>query len=442
MLFWRSASALSWNSPDRVRSGFAILTVALLYGGANTAVAQDAAAEPVLVAVMDQPRPDFDAKGIAIGDWLFFPALAATANYDNNVFREPHEKNSDWLFEATPSARLQHKMGSGVVEFFGDVDQFTYARYHQLDLTDWTAGANTKVTSPDGFTAAATGYYGEYHESFESADIIGKHAEQRDQTRYFHGHLEALLDWQVDNWGVSGGGTFDRLSWKPTNFTNGKQVPNTDRDEVLASPYLKLSYRAAKGVQVFVRGLYDSRDFDQAVDRSGYERSSQGYHLQGGLALALGNAIKGEVFAGWLRQDFALQPAKLSPLPDVSELDYGAMLDWYTAPNLTFHLAASRTLSDIILPGVSVSDDQSVRLGADWQPLHNVIVQGFGAYTRSSLIGSNRTDEYPTAGITVRFLINRYASLQGSYFYNARQSTAEGVDYRDQLLSVGINLHI
>jgi hypothetical protein len=93
-----------------------------------------------------------------------------------------------------------------------------------------------------------------------------------------------------------------------------------------------------------------------------------------------------------------------------------------------------------------VSDDQSFRLAADYEARHDVIVQAFAGYTNSRLIGSvSRTDQYPSAGLTVRYLINRYASTEFSYLYTSRHSTPNPFDtlnFRDQIFSAGLRLHI
>jgi hypothetical protein len=396
---------------------------------------QSTAGEPV--GVMDQPRADYDAQGLAIGDWMFFPALIATANYDDNIFRLPRGNNSDWFVETTPIARLQRSMGNSQFSISANADNFTYGRLDRLNLTDWTLGADGQTTIGKSLTAAASGYYGEYHEGFESADILGS---QSAPTRFFRGHAESVVNYQPGDWALTAGASFDTYSWNPTTLLDGTHIGNEDRDESLFAPYMRVSYDFTRGYQLFARASYDRRDFAQAVDRFGFQRSSSGYHLDGGLAIALDTSWRGEAFAGYLRQNFSRNGA--APLPEISALDYGADVIWYASPALTMHVIASRSLSDIIFPGVAVSDDQSIRLSADWQPRKDIIVQGSAAFTDSQLLGIPRTDRYPSAALIVRYLINRFASAQVGYYYTSRRSDAPQVDFEDESISVGFNLHI
>lgn len=410
---------------------------AMLTGaGAVPALAQQADSDAAH-GVMEQPRPDYDAQGVAVGDWLFLPSIATTANYDDNVFRLRDDRASDWFFETTPIVRLQRKTDAWQMGISANADTFVYSRLSRLNLTDWTVATDFATTGDKSLTAVFGAYYGEYHEGFESADILGR---QLAQTRYFRGHVESGFNYQPGEWALTAAATFDTFAWQPTALLDGEHVSNRDRDENLFTPNLRFSYNLAPGYQLFARATYDDRDFAAAVDRFGVRRSSSGYRLDGGLAVAIGAVLRGEAFAGYLRQNFPSGNGQA--LPDISLLDYGADVQWYPSPDVTVHLTAARALSDIILPGVSVSDDRTVGLSVDWQLRNNVIVQGAASYTASRLVGISRTDDYPSAGITLRYLIDRFVSLEAAYAYTGRRSDVAAVAFDDRTFTLGVNLHI
>ncbi|HEX3653762.1 MAG TPA: outer membrane beta-barrel protein [Rhizomicrobium sp.] len=404
----------------------------LLLGSVPGAADETAPAGSVPVGVMERPRPDYDAQGIALGDWTLFPALAALANYDDNVFRLQQQRAPDWYAETAPSLRLVRKWDGGAFSVFGNADNLAYARFDRLNLTDWSFGADGSVTLAKGLLLTGSGYYGESHEGFESAEVIGA---QRDYTRYYRGHAESHLNYENGDWIVGGGATFDRFDWGSTTLLDGSRFSNGDRDESLFAPYAKAGYRFAPGYYLFARALYDGRNFDHDV------RSSTGGRIDAGISFAPNKTWNGEVYLGWLHQEFK------SPLPDFSTIDYGAAIDWYPSDILTVHFTASRAASDIVLPGFTVSDDQTFRLSADYEARHDVIVQGVVGYTNSHLEGPSfaRTDQYPSAGVTVRYLINRYAGAEFGYVYSSRHSAPnpfEVLNFRDQIFSAGLRLHI
>jgi hypothetical protein len=403
----------------------------------------DATPSSAPMGVMDEPRPEYDARGIPISDWLLFPSLAGPANFDDNVFRSLNQRLSDWYFETTPGFRLQRKTKDGVFDIFGDSDTFNYVRFPRLNLTDWTLGADGKVNLSKNLAAAVSGYYGEYHEDFSSVNEEQEQQAERNHTRYFRGHLDTALSYGSDEWLFSGGASLDLYWWQPTAFLSGAHFPNTDRDAAYIDPFAKVTYQIGSSYQLYVKALYDIRNFDQPLDRFGFDRASSGNALDGGVTALFGKVLSADVYLGYRRQDFRnhVQSARKT-LHDISELDYGAAIDWYAAPTLTAHLTAARTLSDIILQNVSLSDDQSVKFSVDWEARHDVLVQAFGGYTYSRLIGSQRVDRYPSAGVTLRYLINRYASAEIAYLYTARASSAKPADFADQIVTIGVNLHI
>lgn len=388
------------------------------------------------LGVMERPQPDYDAQGIAIGEWTLLPSIGVAANYDDNVFRLPGGSASDWSFETTPILRLQRTTQHSTFGLSANADNFTYARLSRLNLTDWTVSADGQTTIGSAITAAAAVYYGEYHEGFESADILGF---QRDQTRFFRGHMDGAVNYQPAAWAITAGASFDEYTWRPTALLDGTRIGNEDRDESLFAPWARFSYNVAPGYQLFARASYDGREFAPPVDRFGFHRSSSGYRVDAGLAVAFDGTLKGEAFVGTLRQTFS---SLSDALQDVGGVDYGVDAMWNATPALTVRFAASRALSDILLPGVSLSDDQSVRLSVDWQAMDKVILQGAISLTDSHLIGIPRTDLYPSAGLTARYMINRFVSGQLAYIYTGRQSEERTVRFGDHAIIAGLSFHI
>ena len=416
----------------------AVLTICFSAGASA-----DNLANALPKGVMETPRPDYDAQGIALDNWTLFPSLAATANYDDNVFRSLANRNWDWYFETTPAFRLQRKTQDGVFDIFGDADFFNYVEFPRLNLTDWTIGADSKLNLSTHFAAALSGYYGEYHEDFASVNLIENPSAEREYTRYFKGHFETAASYGSGDWLVSGGASLDRFDWQSTVLLSGLHVSNEDRNATYVDPYARVAYQVAPSYQVYARALYDRRDFDELRDRFGFDRDSSGVELDGGMTALIGQTLNLDAFLGYREQqfrNFAVDPDHR--LQDVAELDYGLTADWYAAPTFTAHLSATRSLSDLILPDASLSDDQTVRLSADWEARHDVIVQEFVAYTYSRLIGTERVDRYPAAGVTLRYLINRYASAELAYLFTARHSTDRPSEFSDQIVTVGLNLHI
>jgi hypothetical protein len=388
------------------------------------------------LGVMDRERPGYDAKGIPLGGFRLFPTLDFGAVFDDNVHRLTSAE-SDWYFQETPALRLQSQWGRHFLEFFGGADNYNYAKFSSLNLTDWNVGGDGRVDVVQGVAIGSAASYGEYHEPLYSPNTLGN---QASPNRYHKVHGEITGTYQPNRLGVGMGVSLDRLTYEDAPLVGGGFIDNADRAEDEVQGYVRAMYNFSPGYTVFLKGSYDTRAFDQAFDRTGTHRGSHGYRVGGGVDLKIGHLLSGTASVGYLEQRFdQFQPV---PLHNIAGLDFNAQLDWYAMDLVTVHLNAGRYVTDIVLAGVSASDDKQVKLSADYELQRNLLVQVYGAFTQSALRGINRTDNYPSAGISGKYLMNEYVSVNAGYNYSDRSSDLPGANYQDSMISIGLTGHI
>lgn len=394
---------------------------------------------PQDVGVLDRARPEYDAKGIPMGGFRLFPVLDVTGNYDDNIFRQPAGL-SDYFFSIAPSARLQSQWGRHFVELYSGLNYFAYTDHTEQNLVDWNVGGDGRLDISRAAMVRANAWYGYLHETWSSPNnIVGF---QASPNRYFQTHVEASGVLQPNRLGFGLGGSYDRFNWQNTPRLGGGFLFNPDRNEDTYQGYAKVFYDFSPGYSAFVRANYETRQFDMKLDRSGLDRSSHGYRVQGGVNLQITHLVSGELYLGYLDQTFAKNGA--ATLRGVAGLDYGAQLDWYALPVLTVHLSGNRQLVDVVLAGVSVADNKNVSVSADYEFRPNIILQARASYTSSRYVGQPFTDNYPGAGVGVRYLINRYVSADVNYNYSERSVDAarSAARYTDNTVSAGLTFHL
>lgn len=385
------------------------------------------------VGVMDRARPAYDAKGIALGGFRLFSGLNTSATYDDNVFRT-NAPSSDWFFTIAPSARLKSQWGRHFLELYSGLNYYNYQSYTDQNLTDWNVGTDGKLDISRSANMSANVFYGQMHELWSAPNNIAGY--QAAPNRYFQTHVDVSSVYQPNRLGFGLGGVFDNYNWTNTPRIGGGFLYNDDRDSNEYQAYAKAYYDFSPGYSAYLKVSYDERDFDMFYDRAGLHRSSHGYRIDGGLNLQISHLVSGEVFVGYMQQNFS------APLSDISGIDFGAQLDWYVSPILTAHISGKRTLDNVILSGVSAADNKSVLFSADYEFRPNIIVQGRAGYTNTRYVGSGRTDDYPTAGIGISYLVNRYASLNVNYNYSERSTDTAALSYTNNTVSIGLALHI
>jgi hypothetical protein len=381
--------------------------------------------------VMSRPRPEFDPIGIPVSSFLLFPQLAVDGSYDTNVLRTPTNDTSDYFFTFAPTFRMTSQWNRHMLEFYGGLSDYQYIKLTQQDLADWNIGTDGRLDITGGSSIFANASTAELHELLSSPNTVGN---QKSPNRYFDNHAEVDATVQPSLLGFSAGGIFDRDVYLNTPLIGGGDVNNTDRNFDDYQGYVKAFYDFSPGYSGFLRGTYESRDFDQYLDRSGVHRGSTGYRADGGVDLQITHLISGEVYLGYLKYDFT------APLVDDSGIDYGVKLDWLATPLVTVHLFGGRSLSQVILANASIQDNKQVGLSADYEFLRNLIIQAHAIYVQSSYPGITRQDTAPDLGIGLKYLLNRHFSFDATYDYTDRTSNTAGASFQDSVFMIGINL--
>jgi hypothetical protein len=414
-----------------VRAGFAGLLAAGLIAGSGPALAQidDGRGE----GVMDRARPDYDAKGLPIGDLRLRPSLDIGANSDSNVYRTPSPKQ-DVFFTGTAAFDLTNDDPHDRLSLSGAITRTQYSKFDKESRTDWNLAGNTRLELGDASTVNGTLSYQVTHEPRYSPDEPGGAARP---TQYSVGHSDASLDFHPGLFGLRVGYSYDRYNYDPTELTGGGGVVNNrDRDEGIAAANANVRYEVAQGTALELRGSYDTRNFDLRVDRNGVDRDSDGYTAGIGAQFYLTHLLHGEVFVGYAKQVFR------APLENVGGIDYGATLDWYPTELLTVHLNAQRRFDDTTLDGATVSDNQSVTLAADYELLRELILQTHVGFTDADYAGIARRDRYLEAGLSGRYFLNRYMRLDAAYTYSHRSSSVPGQDFADNAFNLGLHFQL
>ena len=384
------------------------------------------------VGVMDRARPAYDAKGIPLGGFRLFSELNVNSSYDANIFKTT-DPNADWFFTVSPKARLKSQWGRHFFEIYSGLNYYNYIKYTDENVTNWNIGSDGRIDILRGSYVIANASYGQMHELWSTPNNVAGY--QAAPNSYFQTHVDTSAVYQPNRLGFSIGGVFDNSNWTRTPKIGGGFLDNNDRDLNEFQAYFKTDYDFSPGYSGYVKASYDERDFSLFSDRSGLHRSSHGYRLDGGVNLQISHLVSGEIFVGYMQQNFAA-------LNDVSVFDYGMQLDWYVSPDLTAHVSGRRFLDNVVLSGVSAADNKNIAISADYEFRPNIILQARASYMNTRYVGSSRTDSYPSAGVGIKYLMNRYASFDLNYNYSNRSTDTAALEYTDNTVSIGLTLHL
>ena len=384
--------------------------------------------------VMERERPEYDPIGVPAGAFRIFPAVHLALNYDDNVYRTERNEQSDTIIEFAPEVMIRSDWTRHMLTLRGAVQHLEHSDETSETRTNWDVGAEARIDIVRGSDLFLELSHTSTHEPRTSPELVGFAAAP---TRYSVTHLLARFTYQPTRFGIQAGVSYDRYTFGDTPLIGGlPPLNNDDRDREQTELYLRADYEFSPGYETFVRATFDTRSYDLEFDRSGVDRSSDGYRLDAGLALLLTNLIRGEVYVGYLEQDYT------APLGDVSGFNYGAAIEWYATPLMTVHLNAARTLVDTTIVGASVRDDARFGVSLDYEVLRNVLLRGGVAYVDSEYPGSGRRDDYFDGQLGLTYLMNRYAQMTAAYAYSDRDSSLLNEDFSANLFSLRLRLQL
>ena len=159
-----------------------------------------------------------------------------------------------------------------------------------------------------------------------------------------------------------------------------------------------------------------------------------------GLQIAPRHLIFGNVYAGYLVQNFSQSTTGSASFPD-----YGGELVWTVTPLTTLTFDGLRTFYtgtpangtiSVVGPAGNGYLASTVGVRADHELLRNLLLSVNATYETDNFQGITRTDNVYSAGAAATYFVNRYLFLGGAFNYYQRSSTFAGASYTQNILTL------
>jgi hypothetical protein len=379
------------------------------------------AAELAHASATDQPLRE--PRGLHVGGFVVFPKLDIGERYDDNIFATENDRASDFATVISPSISIEstwshHGLG---LQAFGVFTRF--AEHGTEDSEQGGANLTGRLDiTGDDYVSEFLSFSREAQDRSESDDTGSRRPPLFNRyislTRYAHrfNDLELRIDGQMQRFEYIAGFDADR-----------------DRLELSIAP--RLSYDLSSHFTPFVQAGYTDRNFDAPVNREGIDPDLQTYDLRLGFGFMIDPTLTGEIAAGVFHTDFddsALDPVT-SPLIE-------GTLAWEVTPLTTVTGSVSRHQAVAATTENSSKIVSSASLRVDHELLRNVLLGGEIGYQNEEFQHSDRVDNRVDVGIGGTYLLNPNASVFLGYRYSNRASNADGGDFTDNLVELGLHL--
>jgi hypothetical protein len=378
--------------------------------------------------VTSRPRPDYDPIGMRIGDFFWFPHAEVDEVFNSNIFalRSP---TSDFITVLQPGFDLLSSLPRNAINLHAGAAAGFYAR-------NPTQNTATGVVSADGRLDldAQSGFFGNallahLYTPRTSPNSPGGAAEPVTYNNYAAGlgyrQTGLRLGYEAD---LAVLGT----QYNPVPLIGGGTASESAANSIIPQATLRVGYEFIPDYRAYVRASGSVYNYPNTPP-GGVSFNSTVYRVNTGLEILPRHLIYGEVYVGYLTQNF-----HTSGLPSTSTPDAGGRLVWNVTPRTTLNFNAVRTFQTTNpTSGTGAGYLQSVMTASvDHELRHNILLNAGAGYENDSYQGISRNDNIFSAGAGVRYLLNRNLFLAGSYSYQQRSSSgrAAGTPYSQSVV--------
>jgi hypothetical protein len=381
--------------------------------------------------VMQRERPGYDAQGLAIGSFTWFPAVTTSATATNNVFRQ-EDGQSDAFLTGRAEWVLRSDWTRHALSFDGIVEQDLHAKYSSENIFNYRARFNGRLDLP-------------------SSDFLSMEAVQQRITQD-RGSTSDILQTRepisFDNTGLMLGGQFGGRSRvqgqvevaylhreynraeRPDGEPYDLSLRNLDDYRVTG----QLGYRLGAMTNLFVSGSHTWRQFPNLVDRD-----ATIVEVLGGVDGNVTPLIRGRLAVGYISANFE------SPLIDTrSAVAVDVRMDFLVTDLTTVRLTARRDFRNVVSVNSSAALATSVRAGLDHELFRNVILSPVIGYEESDYVDDERKADLITAELGARWLINRRLRANGLVQHRNRNVNGfeSSRNFSDISVSAGLTFQI
>lgn len=375
------------------------------------------------VAVRDRPHPEYEALGLPVGMFTLYPKVQFDAEFNDNIYATATGAEDDIVFRIKPELSLESGWSRHMLNAYARGAINRYDEFDTENSEDFGVGASGRIDITRASNIAMGADYAELTEPRTSSNAPASTAEpiQYDMAQAFlaASRVSGRLK-------LSARGDYRTFDYQDGLTLAGAPVDQDNRDRDVGSLSGRADYAFSPATAFFVQVTGNERTYDVASSLAAPNRDSSGYEVLAGVNFEAGAVARGEIAAGYIKQDF-----DEDAYSDIDGFGARAQLQWFPTELTTFTVAATRTIEDAGVSGSGGYLSSGLSLSVDHELLRNVILSGSATYSTDEYNGIDRDDDRFSASIGGTYLLNRNIglSLMASHLEQSSDGADAGADF-------------
>lgn len=243
------------------------------------------------------------------------------------------------------------------------------------------------------------------------------------------------FDQTFNRFQVAAGATVDRTAYTDSKLTDGSTFSNDDRDFNQYGSVGRFSYELKPGLKPFVEIEGDNRVHDQAADRNGYLRDSNGGYAKVGSSFEFSRILTGEISIGYSARNYV--DPRLSQLSGF--LTTGSLI-WKASGLTTVKFNTDTQIAETTIPGSSGVLVHTYAAEVDHDFRRWLTAIGKFTYGTYDYQGQNRNDKTYSLEGNLIYKLNRNIWIKGTLRHDILDSNQPGSSSQGTVVMVGVRL--
>lgn len=383
-------------------------------------------------SVSQRPRPDYEAPGIRNGGFLVYPRLEVQAERNDNIYAVDVNEQDDTIFHIRPELSIESDWNQNFLSAYVRGSLNRYVDFDGENTDEFGVGSAARIDVTQG---SNIGLGADYTSSFEPRTAPDAPANAVSPT--------GLNTTQAYISGSRAAGYIKltgRADWRSIDYEDGRTgagavIEQDQRDREVISVSGRVDFALSPDTAFFLQATGNERSYDVASTIALPNRDSSGVEYLVGANFEVSSGVRGEIAAGYIKQDFD-EPA----YKDSDGFAARASLEWFPTELTTVTLAGGRSIEDSATPGVGGLLSTNLSIGVDHELLRNVILNGRLTWGQDEYEGIDREDTRTGVNLGGTYLINRNLGVNASY--SMLKTESEGaradIDFTVNKLSVAL----
>lgn len=366
------------------------------------------------------PREGLDPKGLDLGGFRLFPFLTLSETYDDNIFAEEDDTQSDLITAITGGARLRSEWRRHDFTVDARVRHEAFLDNAEQDRTEYSLRPTLKFELDERDTATISAEH--------SRQAVGRDDPEEDDdeepTQFNRFALGGEYIRRVNRvfFGFTADGRRDDY------FTSG----DDDRDVNEFRFGLPVGYEVSAKTDVKLEPFVRRRNFDED-NSAGEDRDAFATGALLGIDTEVSRLLDLNFDVGFIANDY--DDRRFDSRVD---LIFGGEAIWYVTPRTTLFGRASRRDLATSSSSASSKTQTAVSLEMQRELRRDLLLGGEVQYLNDDFNDTDRSDDRLKASLGLEYLVNRNVSLLADLRHEERWSTVSGEDFSRNLATVGL----